>query len=470
MKNKLIAICGALAMLCCPAGWAAATLTIVNGDPAGVGFNDPTPVAPVGGNAGTTLGAQRLNAFQAAASIWGATLDSTVPIHVLATWEALPCNDTGAVLGSAGALQVFANFPGAPQTNAWYGEAETNKLTGADADPDTPEIRARFNVNLGRPGCLTGSPFYLGLDNNHGDNIDLVAVLLHEFGHGLGFQTYTDDATGELLQGIPSIWDYFLLDNSTNKLWKDMTDAERAASATRAGRLVWNGPVVTEAARIVLRPGTPLLTILSPARVAGIQRVGVAQFGPPLASPGVTGEVMPVVDTPPDTGLACTPLAPANARAVVGKIALIDRGVCPFVDKVRNAQNAGAIGVIIVDNTPGSPPPDLGGDDPAIVIPAVRITLEDGRALKAVLATRSRTHSGLVANLGVNLAVRAGTDLAGRVLMYATDPNQPGSTVSHYDISAIPNQLMEPAINEDLPHAVAPPRDLTYPLLRDIGW
>jgi hypothetical protein len=179
---------------------------------------------------------------------------------------------------------------------------------------------------------------------------------------------------------------------------------------------------------------------------------------------------MPVVDTPPDTGLACTPLAPANARAGVGKIALIDRGVCPFVDKVRNAQNAGAIGVIIVDNTPGSPPPDLGGDDPAIVIPAVRITLEDGRALKAVLATRSRTHSGLVANLGVNLAVRAGTDLAGRVLMYATDPNQPGSTVSHYDISAIPNQLMEPAINEDLPHAVAPPRDLTYPLLRDIGW
>ena len=470
MKNKLIAICGALAMLCCSAGWAAATLTIVNGDPAGVGFNDPTPVAPVGGNTGTTLGAQRLNAFQAAAGIWGATLDSSVPIQVLATWEALPCNDTGAVLGSAGALQVFANFPGAPRTNAWYGEAEANKLTGVDNDPDTPEIRARFNVNLGRPGCLTGSPFYLGLDHNHGDNIDLVTVLLHEFAHGLGFQTYTDDATGELLAGIPSIWDYFLLDNSTNKLWKDMSDAERAASATRAGRLVWNGPVVTEAARIVLRPGTPLLTILSPARVAGIQRVGLAQFGPPLASPGLTAEVMPVVDTSPDTGLACTPLSPANARAVAGKIALIDRGVCPFVDKVKNVQNAGAIGAIIVDNMPGSPPQDLGGDDPTIVIPAVRITLEDGRALKAVLATRSRTHSGLYANLGLNLSVRAGTDLAGRVLMYATDPNQPGSSVSHYDISAIPNQLMEPAINEDLSHQVAPPRDLTYPLLRDIGW
>ena len=469
MKNKLIAVCVALAMLCSAGSWAA-TITIVNGDPAGVGFNDPTPVAPVGGNTGTTRGAQRINAFQAAASIWGETLESSVPIRVLATWEALPCSDTGAVLGSAGALQVFADFPGAPQPNAWYSEAETNKLVGFDTDPEQPEIRARFNVNLGEPGCFTGSPFYLGLDNNHGPLIDLVSVLLHEFAHGLGFQTYTDDATGELLAGIPSIWDYFLLDNSTNKLWKDMSDAERAASARRSGRLVWSGPIVTEAARIVLRPGTPLLTILAPSRVAGIQRVGVAQFGPPLSSPGVTGEVVPVVDTPPNTGLACMPLSPANARAVRGKIALIDRGVCTFVEKVKNVQDAGAIGAIIVDNMAGSPPPDLGGSDATIVIPAVRISLEDGTALKAVLATRSRTGSGLFANLGLNLAVRAGTDLAGRVLMYATDPNQPGSSVSHYDISAIPNQLMEPSINQDLPHEVKPPRDLTYPLLRDIGW
>jgi hypothetical protein len=29
---------------------------------------------------------------------------------------------------------------------------------------------------------------------------------------------------------------------------------------------------------------------------------------------------------------------------------------------------------------------------------------------------------------------------------------------------------MEPAINADLTHALAPPRDLTVPLLRDIGW
>jgi hypothetical protein len=466
--NRLLTIL--LALLLCSNSWAAATITIVNGDPAGVGFNDPTPVTPVGGNTGITLGAQRLNAFQAAASKWGETLDSNVPIRVLATWEALPCTDTAAVLGSAGALEVFSDFPGAPQANAWFGKAETNKLIGFDADPDTPDIRARFNVNLGQPGCFTGSPFYLGLDNNHGSNTDLVTVLLHEFAHGLGFQTYTDDETGELLAGIPSIWDYFLLDTTTGKVWRDMNNAERVASAIKSGKLVWNGVQVTNAAQVVLQAGTPILTVLTPPEVAGVYQVGTAAFGPPLSSPGVTGEVMPVVDTPPDLGLACVPLSDLNTRAVRGKIAMIDRGTCTFVVKIRNVQEAGAVGTIVVDNVAGAPPPGIGGSDPGIVIPVVRITLEDGQALKQAIARRTRTHSGMYANLGVNLGVRAGTDPLGRVLMYAPRPNQPGSSVSHYDTSATPNQLMEPAINADLRHEAKPPFDLTYPLLKDIGW
>jgi hypothetical protein len=54
--------------------------------------------------------------------------------------------------------------------------------------------------------------------------------------------------------------------------------------------------------------------------------------------------------------------------------------------------------------------------------------------------------------------------------MYAPNPYQSGSSVSHYDVSAFPNLLMEPAINSDLTHAVTPPHDLTFPWLVDIGW
>ena len=43
-----------------------------------MGFNDPTPATPVGGNTGTTIGAQRLIVFKEAARIWGAVLPSNV--------------------------------------------------------------------------------------------------------------------------------------------------------------------------------------------------------------------------------------------------------------------------------------------------------------------------------------------------------------------------------------------------------
>ncbi len=51
-------------------------------------------------------------------------------------------------------------------------------------------------------------------------------------------------------------------------------------------------------------------------------------------------------------------------------------------------------------------------------------------------------------------------------MLYAPNPVQTGSSVSHWDISALPNLLMEPAINSDLDHTV----DLTLEQMRDIGW
>ena len=273
MKSKvfisLAAILMAVVVFAPLQAYAAATITIVNGDPANVGFNDPTSVAPVGGNTGTTLGQQRLIAFQAAADKWGATLTSAVPIRVLATWEALSCTSSAATLGSAGATEVFRDFTNAPVAGHWYGKAEANKLYGADLDPATADIRARFNVNLGNPGCLDGTYFYLGVDNNHGTNIDLVTVLTHEFGHGLGFQTYTSGSSGAQLSGYPAIWDDFLKDTSTGKVWTNMTNAERKASAINSGFLVWNGSTVNTALPGVLQLGTPQLTVSLPASVAG---------------------------------------------------------------------------------------------------------------------------------------------------------------------------------------------------------
>src|ERR1041384_5620141 len=144
-----------------------AQIIIVNINAPGVGFNDPTPAAPVGGNAGTTLGQQRLIAFQHAADIWGARLDSNVPIRIRAQFTPLGTN----VLGSAGPVSVARDFPNAPLPGTWYHVALANKLAGVDLLPANDDINANFSSTFN---------FYLGLDNNHGSQNDLVTVLLHE--------------------------------------------------------------------------------------------------------------------------------------------------------------------------------------------------------------------------------------------------------------------------------------------------
>jgi len=478
MRNKLFAAAVALTgILAASAASAAATIVIINMDGAGEGFNDPTVVAPVGGNAGTTLGQQRLIAFQAAANKWGATLTSSVTITIDASFDPLTCTATTAVLGSAGANTVESDFPGSMVPGTWYSAALANKLNGTDLDTFDSDITAQFNVNLGQNGCLTGLPWYLGLDNNHGPLIDLVTVLTHEFGHGLGFQTFTRGNTGAFFAGQPSIWDHLMRDQTQNRLWTEMTNAQRVTSALNTGKLVWVGANVTAAAPSVLLPGVPGLVVSGPTAggAAGTYSVGTASFGPLLSSPGVFGEIMPIspgapaTATTPAAGEGCAPFSVLDTLAVNGHIALINRGTCGFAVKAKNAQLAGAIGVVIANNAAGTAP-GLGGTDPTITIPTASISLADANLLRTALAKRSRNKSGVFGTLGVNTAQLAGADPMGFVQLYTPNPFQSGSSVSHYDVGAFRNLLMEPAINGDLTHNVTPPDDLTYPLFLDIGW
>jgi hypothetical protein len=451
-----------LVLVCSGRAFAAATIVIVNADGVNEGFNDPTPAAPVGGNTGTTLGQQRRIAFQHAADIWGATLDTNQTIFVQASFDPLMPN----VLGSAGATFIFSDFgsvglyPGPEFPGTWYGSALADKRAGADLNPGFADIMARFNSNF---------DFYLGLDNNHGSRNDLVVVLLHEFAHGLNFQTFVNLSTGANAGpdgGQTDIYARHMLDTTTNLYWDQMTAAQRAASAIRFGRVVWDGSNVEAGVPTVLSFGSPEVKILAPASIAGAYQFGTAAFGPPitsLATP-VTRPLVLALDPSdgagPSTSDGCSPLT--NAPAVTTNIALIDRGTCPFIVKVKNAQNAGAAAVIIANIAAGAPV-GLGGVDPTIVIPAVSVTLADGNVFKANLPN-------VTGSIGKDPTIRAGADALGRARLFLPDPVQTGSSGSHYDSIAFRNLLMEPSINPDLTHSVKAPEDLTLELFRDVGW
>ncbi len=474
-NNKALKLAAAAVALACAAvgsAQAAATIVINNINLPGVGFNDATPATPVGGNTGTTLGQQRLIAFTYAANIWGANLSSSVPIVINARFTPLTCTATSAVLGSAGATQVFAGFPGAPKQGALYSYALANKLYGSEiSDAPGPQINANFNSELGKPNCLSGSRFYFGLDGNEGNDIDFVATLLHEMAHGLGFQTFTNGSSGAQLAGYPSVWDYNLLDNTTNKLWVEMTNGERAASALKPSGLSWTGARVTKAVPSVLS-GVPQLRIIGAGATGqggDLYSVGEADFGPKLDNSPTTAQIVPVALQADSPGSACTPFNDANAVAVRRNIALVSRGTCGFAVKVKNAQDAGAVGVIVADNAPG-PVAGMGGSDPTITIPSVRVTQADGALILASLTKPNGNTAGTVGKFERSKTLRAGADTMGRITMFTPNPYQSGSSVSHYNTTASRNQLMEPAINADLTHLVTVPTDLTLELLKDIGW
>ncbi len=438
----------------------AATITIVNNDGAGEGFNDPTPAAPVGGNPGTTVGAQRLNVFQYAANLWGSILPSGVVIVVNATFDPLTCTATSAVLGSAGPTTVHANFTGAPLANRWYHQALANRLNGTDLNPGQADITARFNSSLnGSATCLGGSGWYLGFDGLEGTNVELLPVVLHELGHGLGFSTTTSGTTGNYLgtspNQFPHVFDHFLYDGINNLHWDQNTPAQRVASAISVDKLSWDGPAVSYGAPAYLNKRARLV-VNSPGGIAGNYAANAAAFGAALTVAGVTGNVVLADDGVAPGSDGCSALV--NAGAIAGNIALIDRGTCTFVVKAQAAQAAGAIALIIANNAAGALAP--GGADPSITIPVIGITQADGNTLKANLG------GGVNVKIGLDPTLLAGADTGGRPLMYAPNPFQSGSSVSHYDVTLTPNALMEPAINVDLHDAV----DLTKHAFVDEGW
>ena len=113
---------------------------------------------------------------------------------------------------------------------------------------------------------------------------------------------------------------------------------------------------------------------------------GDADFGPQVF--GVTADIAYVDDgdasgTGGSIHDGCQAFASA---AVVGKIALTDRGSCTFVQKAQNAQAAGAVGLIIANNSTQGGANPLVGTAPSVSIPSMSVSKADGAALVASLA------------------------------------------------------------------------------------
>jgi hypothetical protein len=373
-------------------------------DRPGYGFNDTTPVAPLPGNSATTIGQQKIAVLQRAMQIWNDELRPTRRIVVAAMHTTQAC----APLFAAASLASVA--PSSAVSGQWIGAGDLmypialanemfrrNPLDGPweDLNGDEPEMRVLMNSTVGSPTC--GSDVWLGLDRNASQaalsagKVLLLPALLHELAHGLGFTSLSNRTGG--IYGTPSymsslIWHlgaYDILSLSS------MTPTQHAAAVVDDPHLVWGG--------IDASPYAAHSQYLRRDKRLSVGRAGVS-LSMPLetfnAGRGTLG-VDPVFDreafivqafdasTPEGSSISDGCSALTNGAEVNGKMALIDRGTCTYVTKVRNAQNAGAVAVLIADNTAGPYVLRAGGTDGTITIPVLAISQANGNAIRSFL-------------------------------------------------------------------------------------
>lgn len=284
--------------------------------------------------------------MQRAIDVWAGYFESTVPIQVDASWGR---TDRASVLGYARPGSYFSNFVGAPDATFWYPSALANALAGKDLDRGSPEIVISVNSD--------------GAWNTRGDGAptdreyDLESVFIHEICHGLGFlstNNYSSNYGLGTLQN-PTPFDAFVQTPDGTRI-SELPSPSPELGRALTNYLVWSGPKGIAANNGV----APKL--YSPSKYesgSSISHLDESTFGKTGADSVMTpnldaGEVfkdpgpialamMEDMRTKPPAGVAkVLPLAPTNARALIG-----DNSAIVTFDAPINARAAQVTGYVI---------------------------------------------------------------------------------------------------------------------------
>ena len=230
LLRKLTATLGALACLAAiPAqNVRGAEIVVVNGNLGELGFNDPTPATPVGGNTGTTVGQQRLIAFQHAADLWGALLESR---SRSASRDLRPLTATRAREFRRGRSHAMVmDFSGRRWRHLYPGPGQSDRRNRLV--PRQRRHRRAVQLRDRVDGCL-GEPLVLRPGQRPGDGTDLVSVSSTSSPRP-GFITLVDDSLRREFNAPPTS-SRPSSGTPHGQHWNEMTDDERSASSVNSG-------------------------------------------------------------------------------------------------------------------------------------------------------------------------------------------------------------------------------------------
>lgn len=226
-------------------------------------------------------------------------------------------------------------------------------------------------------------------------------VVAHEFGHiltGFTADLIYQNQPGQLNESFSDVWGEVV----------DLLNGDVAAPGAPGGTpwppsLTGPGTDQPNDLRSICVTGA-VMEITAPVSIAGEYAAQNASFGPQLTQTGVTGDI--IVANP---ARACDVDLPfSNAGQFAGRIVLVDRGDCNFTEKVKNAQDFGAIAVIVANNVSVGLSP-MGGSDPAVTIPSVGSSQADGALIKNAV-TQGTVTGILRSNTGSSVRWLVGED------------------------------------------------------------
>jgi Zn-dependent metalloprotease len=228
-----------------------------------------------------------------------------------------------------------------------------------------------------------------GITTNYCNGVTSDDVVAHEWSHA--YTQYTHDLIYQ--------WQPGALNEAYSDIWGETVDLINGVGTDSPGGVRAVGSCSTHTPN-------PAVVINSPASIARICDAGTATFGPQVDETGTTGDVVLADDGVAPGADACTALP---AGSMTGKVGLVDRGTCAFTIKVKNAQNAGAIAVVVANTA--NTVQGMGGTDATITIPSLLISLSNGNAIKGELALHNTV------NVTLKLAPEPGAQDSYRWLM-----------------------------------------------------
>lgn len=293
------------------------------------------------------------------------------------------------VLGTGEAYWMFRNTFG---YNSWDGAG--GRMITVNNDPRINCPNANWN----------------GVTTNYCTGVTGDDTVAHEWGHA-----YTESTSGLIYQ-----WQSGAMNEAYSDIWGETVDMlntrHNEGGETQADKVERTPGLCSEFTRAEVT-----MEITAPASVDGPCSAAPASFGPVITQAGVSGTAVVGVDgtgtlpdgTPDDsTGNGCLPFV--NDAEISGNWVYVDRGSCTFGTKAQNADDAGALGIVVGDNVAGRDPISMSGVSD---IYGVMVTLEDG--------TRFKT-AGAPVDFNI-AAVPAATDNTYRWLSGESDPGFGGA-------------------------------------------